>query len=97
MIEIPDDPLDMWITRTRALGHKIAFQFLNETEIIAVGMNQPNEIVTTHLRFEVLDSEKLWSAGQLSHLKECIYRQYPQIRRQLTRKLARSTGKRLAV
>ncbi len=97
MIEVPTDPVDMWISRIRALGHKIAFQFLDEAEIMTVGMNNPNEIVTTHLRFEVLDSEKLWSAGQLSHLKECIYRQYPQIRRQLTQKLARSTGKRLAV
>lgn len=53
MITIPTDPIEAMKSRL----HRLALTLMDEEVIISVGMNKPNEIVTTPIYFEKLESE----------------------------------------
>lgn len=48
----PRDPVEDIIQGVRSLMRRIALNLMDEAPIISVGMNTPNEIVTTPLGFE---------------------------------------------
>jgi hypothetical protein len=77
MILPPDDPIQVWINR----AHKLALTLMDEQVTIMSGMNTPNQIVTTGMDFESLDSEpdpnKLRGvARQLNRLRERTQQQF---------------------
>lgn len=57
MIKTPTAPVQDLVERLLTLWQRIAFQFLDEVEIMTDGMSNPNKIVTTPLYFEKLESE----------------------------------------
>lgn len=95
MIEIPEDPLDLWITRAKEFAHKLAFQFMDEVEIINYRMSSPNNIVTTEVEFEPLDSERRMVARQLDSAIALTHMQLgPRLLKQTIRRLQRQATRR---
>lgn len=53
MITIPHDPVQQLVDK----AHRLALHLMDEVPIISLGMSSPNQIVTTTLYFERLESE----------------------------------------
>lgn len=93
MITVPEDPVQLWINR----AHRLALTLMDEPVTISVGMNTPNQIVTTEFGFEALETEpdpnKLKGiARQLSRLKQRTHMQLdPWLLAQGVRRLKRTT------
>lgn len=57
-VQIPSDPIDDLLYYLRGFASRIALQFMDQQVIVSGGnMSDPNDIVTTRLYYEKLETE----------------------------------------
>ena len=81
MITTPTDPVQDILDKAAVLRREIALLIVDESAIIAEGMDIPNQIVTTELAYESLESEP--DPNKLRHVARQLSRSIERTHKQL--------------